>query len=236
MILDRFEADFAARWEPGRCDYTLAAVAAVVTIVATVVSTVSQSIQASGAQDVSRRQAENAQTIADAQADAQTRNAAALDKQAQQLADTAGQERAASQQAALTQQQQGRFVASRARALAAASGAGAGALDPTVVDILGGIRQETDLRSATALYEGDQRAQALLNQAGSVQGDAALTRQAADITRAGGQASAGNILAQGDLTAGQIRSSAYSSAFSSLASAGSSLYDKYYKPKATNAA
>src|SRR3990167_6406689 len=85
---------------------------------------------------------------------AQLRNA-----QAAAMEQGAGQERAAAQRAAIEQRRQGRFVGSRAQAIAAASGGGA--LDPSIVNLMGDLGSEADFRAATALYQGEDRARSL---------------------------------------------------------------------------
>lgn len=68
----------------------------------------------------------------------------------------AGQERAAAQREAIIKRKEADLVASRGQAVAAASGAGA--LDPTIVDLLGDIEGEGEYRAALALYQGEERA------------------------------------------------------------------------------
>lgn len=93
----------------------------------------------------------------------------------------AGQQRASSQRAAEEQRRQGRLLESRAQAVAAASGGSA--TDPSVLDVIGGIRGEGEYRALTALYEGEERARGLETKAGlsRFQGKQA---QAAGYTRA----------------------------------------------------
>src|SRR3990167_6597653 len=81
------------------------------------------------------------------------------DAQAAGMEQSAGQERAAAQRAAIEQRRQGRFVGSRAQAIAAASGGGA--LDPSIVNLMGDLGSEADFRAATALYQGEDRARGL---------------------------------------------------------------------------
>ena len=87
----------------------------------------------------------------------------AAEHQAAQGRQQAGQERASSQRAAIEQRRQGRVLSSRALALAAASGAGAG--DPTVENILGGIGAEGEFRALNELFIGEERARGLETQA-----------------------------------------------------------------------
>lgn len=80
----------------------------------------------------------------------------AADFEAAQRERIAGQERAAAQREAIIQRKEADLVASRGQAVAAASGAGA--LDPTIVDLLGDIEGEGEYRAALALYQGEERA------------------------------------------------------------------------------
>ncbi len=132
------------------------------------------------------------------------------ERQAESLELRAGQERAVSQRAAIEQRRRGALVSSRAQALAAASGAGA--LDPTVVDIMGDLETETEIRALSALYEGEESARgleygALLERAGG-EGDLYAARAGARASRA---------------AAGR----SYLQAGRTLISGGASLYDKY---------
>lgn len=63
-----------------------------------------------------------------------------------------GQAMAASERKAYQERRQGGLVASRAQAVAA--GSGAGATDPTVIDLVGGINSQADYNAMSALYEG----------------------------------------------------------------------------------
>lgn len=104
-------------------------------------------------------------TLAAGRAEQQAANARAqgLEHQAAQGRQAAGQERATAQRAAIEQRRQGRFLASRSLAVAAASGAGAG--DPTVENILGGIGAEGEFRALSELFIGEERALGLETQA-----------------------------------------------------------------------
>lgn len=123
--------------------------------------------------------------------------------QALSMEQQAGQERAASQRAAFQARKEGALVSSRAGAIAAASGAGA--LDPSIVNIMGGIEQETELRAQTALFEGEESGRGLEHQA--------------DIARA-----TGSLRAQEHRAKGQ---SALFSAGRTLLSGASDIYSKY---------
>ena len=78
---------------------------------------------------------------------------------AQQAEINAGQERASAQRAQVEELRQMRIAQSRGQAVAAASGAGA--LDPSVMDIMGDLETEGRYRGATAMYEGEERARDL---------------------------------------------------------------------------
>ena len=142
--------------------------------------------------------------------DAMKYQASLRDAQASAMEQSAGQERAASQRGAVEQRRQGRLVGSRAQAFAAASGGGA--LDPTVVNLLGDLGNEADFRAATALYQGE---------------DAARGREySAVLQRAAGQ---------GDLYAGEVarqaginaRNRSYLSAAGGIVGSAGKLYNAY---------
>jgi hypothetical protein len=121
---------------------------------------------------------------------------AAADYEAAQLEQNAGQQIASSQRAALSDEQQARLAQSRALAVAAASGGGAS--DPTIVGILSRLNGEGTYRSMVDLYQGQERARQLNDQA-------AATRY------------------QGEVAA----SNAKWAAASTLVSGSSSMYSKY---------
>lgn len=132
------------------------------------------------------------------------------ERQAQAMELQAGQERAVSQRAAIAAREKGRRVSSEAQAIAAASGAGA--LDPTVIGILGDLDTETEIRTLTALYEGEETAKgleygALLERAGG-EGQLYAARAGAAASRA---------------AAGR----SYLRAGGTILSGGAGLYDKY---------
>lgn len=79
--------------------------------------------------------------------------------EAQQLEQDATQAYAASQRVAMDERHKADLVASRAIAVAGSSGGGV--LDPTVVGLLTDITGEGAYRSATALYEGEEKARRL---------------------------------------------------------------------------
>lgn len=71
----------------------------------------------------------------------------------------AGQERASAQRRMIEDLRQMRLTQSRTQAVAAASGAGA--LDPSVMDIMGDLETEGRYRAAVSGYEGEERARDL---------------------------------------------------------------------------
>ena len=71
----------------------------------------------------------------------------------------AGQERASAQRQMIEDLRRTRIAQSRGQAVAAASGAGA--LDPSVMDIMGDLETEGRYRAATSGYEGEERARDL---------------------------------------------------------------------------
>ncbi len=96
--------------------------------------------------------------------------------QARQLEQNAGQEIAVGTQAAEEEKRKSDLIASRAIAVAAASGAGA--LDPTVIKIMQGISAEGDLASATQMYNANERARGLRDQAKAVRFEGKTTAKA----------------------------------------------------------
>ena len=145
-----------------------------------------------------------------AQQDAMNYQASLHNAQAEAMEQSAGQERAASQRATLEQQRQGRLVGSRAQAIAAASGGGA--LDPSVVNLLGDLDNEADFRAATALYQGESAARGL--------------EYGATLQRSAGQ---------GDIYAGELyrqsgeaaQNRSYLRAAGTVAGGAAKLYDRY---------
>jgi hypothetical protein len=106
--------------------------------------------------------------------------------EADNLESKAGQERAVAQQQAMAEAQRGRLVSSRAQAVTAASGAGA--LDPTVNDIMAGINQESELRQKSALYTGEEKARGLEYGAVLERAGGAGTLWAGEVARQQGEA------------------------------------------------
>lgn len=106
-----------------------------------------------------------------------------LKREAVQLDQQAGQDRASSQRAAMEQRRQARLLQSRALARAAATG---GASDPTVVNILANLEGEGEYRALTALYEGEERARNSEMQADARRREAKNAKKAG-LIQAGGQ-------------------------------------------------
>lgn len=100
----------------------------------------------------------------------------AAEYQARQLEQNAGQAQAAAQRAAAERRREAQLAQSRALAVAAASGGGAS--DPTVVDIISDLNAEGTYRSMLELYEGDDRARLLRQQAASARYSGEVAAQA----------------------------------------------------------
>lgn len=83
--------------------------------------------------------------------------------QAKQLEINAGQEQAAAQRDSANQELQTKIAMSRALAVASASGGGAS--DPTIINLMARMAGEGQYRSMVALYQGDERARSLRDQA-----------------------------------------------------------------------
>lgn len=159
----------------------------------TVISAVGQYQQGKSQQKLMNYQAQQAQNIANSQA--------------AQLEYKAGQERAAAQQRMIETGRQKRLALSRAQALSAASGGGS--LDPSVINLLGGIETEGEYNKGTAFYEGEETAKGL-------EYDAANTR------------SQGNAQAAVDRFSGKMyKQAGIIGATTTLMKGGSSLMDKY---------
>lgn len=75
---------------------------------------------------------------------------------AKQLEQRAGQERATAQRQAVIEKRRGVLAQSKVQARAAASGGGA--LDESVVNIMGDLEGESELNALNSLYEGEERA------------------------------------------------------------------------------
>lgn len=177
----------------------LATIVTVLSAVSTVVSFAGKMQQASAQEDAAQAQLQAAehQRVLD-------------ERQAELFESQAGQERAVSQRAAIEDRRQGQRISSRAQALAGASGAGA--LDPTIVGILGDIDFETELRAGTSLAAGEQAGRDL-----DYRG--VLTRAGGDADLFAGQAAA--------RATQQAASRSRLEAFGTLLEGGTSLYEKY---------
>jgi hypothetical protein len=100
----------------------------------------------------------------------------AMKYRARQLEQNAGQAQAEASVAAQEESRKSELIASRAMAVVAASGGGT--LDPTVVRILQGIDAEGSLATATQLYNGDERARGMRDQAKADRYEGRLHRSA----------------------------------------------------------
>lgn len=115
-----------------------------------------------------------------------------LKSEARQLDRNAGLERATSQRQSIDERRQADLASSRALALAAASGGGAG--DPTVANLIAGIEGEGEYRALTALYNGDQSARGMEDEAKARRKEARNVKRAAIFKAAGSILSAGSSL------------------------------------------
>ena len=178
--------------------------------------------QASQQQQIFEMQSEQNRLIAE-------RNALILEEQAKfnaaNLEIQATAEQALSQRKFLDEKKRKRLALSRVTALSSASGAGA--LDPTVLNIMGEIEGEGEFNALSALFTGDSLATSLKNQA-------ALTlhtgKQQAELTRFQGRTTSDILQFQGSAAAfeGSSRGAALrTSALTTAATSGVSLLNKY---------
>lgn len=125
----------------------------------------------------------------------------ALNYQARQKEVQAGQERAAAQRNAIGRRKEAELASSRGLAVAAASGGGA--MDPTVVDLLGDIEGEGEYRALMEMYGGEQAGR-------NLESGASLNRYEGQMAYAAGQAKKKNsrYVAAGQAASG-IGSAAY---------------------------
>lgn len=195
---------------------------AVPLMIASTVMSVAGSIQqgqAAAAQGKAQQQMmENIAAAQEAQGLAAQQRAEYVAHQQEQMA---GQERAASQRAAMEQQRQKRVAQSRAQAVAASSGGGA--LDPTVLDIMGGLEDQGNYNALVALYEGESAAR-------NFESQASLTRYEGELAKSSSQIEAYGSRSQGAMyrAAGQnAKKASYLSAAGSALQGGSSLFGKY---------
>ena len=112
-----------------------------------------------------------------------------LKSEARQLERNAGLERATSQRQSIDERRQAELASSRALALTAASGGGAD--DPTVVNIISDLEGEGEYRALTALYNGEQSARGMEDEA------TARRKEAKNVKRASLFKAAGSILSSG---------------------------------------
>ncbi len=164
------------------------------------------------------------------------RHRAALGERAAEAKEQrAGQERAVSQREAIEQRRRGKFVESRVQAISAASGAGA--LDPTIIGILGDIGRETDIRAESALFEGEEAARGLefgaaIDRAGG-QGDIFAAEAAIRAGRAARSRSflkaGGSLFSFGSPTVEKQK--AFAAKDTLFERGGSSLFDRFASPK-----
>lgn len=138
---------------------------------------------------------------------------AAADAQATALRNQANADEAAAERSAIQTRRQGQYIMSRAQALAAASGAGA--TDPTVATVIGGIAGETEYDALTQLYTGQ------------TQGGNARSAAQAATNEGKAAAQAGVWRAAGAALSGANTIYRNSRANTVLASAGTSLATKY---------
>lgn len=120
---------------------------------------------------------------------------AAAQFEARQLRTQAGQEQAVAQYEAENRLREAALRMSRAQAVAAASGGGA--LDPTVLRIIGGLAAEGELAAATERYNGDERARQLRLAAVGREYEGVQAKYAGDVARSVGKWRAQNTLLQG---------------------------------------
>jgi len=133
----------------------------------------------------------------------------AAKSEAAQLDYNAGQQRAATQRQAEEQRRQGRLANSRLQAVA-----GGGSGDVTAVDLAADLAGEGELRSLTALYEGEDRAIGM-------EAQALATRRAGTAARTAGYRSAADSLLR------STKKPPPAPAVSSVLSGGKTMFDKY---------
>jgi hypothetical protein len=199
-------------------------------LAASTVLTVAGGVQqgmAASAQGKSQQQMYNQMALQqEAQGRAQAERA---DYVASQQESIAGSERASSQRIAMEKQREKRLVQSRAQAVAAASGGGA--LDPGVLDIMGGIEDQGNYNALVALYEGESSARNYESQANLTRWEGRQAQQASNMEAWGSRT-------QGRMSRAEGRNKAMSSyigAAGSALSGGSSLYSKYGAASAADA-
>lgn len=117
----------------------------------------------------------------------------AANLEARQMDMSAKAEAAISQRVAESERKKARLLQSRVKALAAASGAGAS--DPTIIDIMGDIEREGEIRALDALYEGRTAAEGLRFASGIRRREGREGRRAGTISAVGDLFSAGGSIA-----------------------------------------
>lgn len=138
------------------------------------------------------------------------------------MEEQAGQERALAQRAVSAQRKQKDLAISRAVALAAASGGGVA--DPSVLDTIGDLETEGELRAYGAWFEGEDRARNLEARAAGATYESQAARYAGFRARKAGEATnkayrqAGSAAQTGTIIGGVS---------SALGSVGGSLFAKY---------
>ena len=110
---------------------------------------------------------------------------AAAEYEAQQLEIKANEDRAAAQRAAEEQDRDRKFVQSRQRAVAASSGFGAGALDTTVMQLMGDVEEQAELNKLQTRAAGENRARGREDQATLRRFEGAQEKRAALFKAAG---------------------------------------------------
>lgn len=115
--------------------------------------------------------------------------------EAEQLEQQAGQVFAASQRNAMEEKRRADLLASRALALAAASGGGVS--DPTVVNVIAGLKSEGSYRAAVALYRGQDEARKLRTGASARRFEGAVAEEGGILEGAGYETMAASSLLQG---------------------------------------
>lgn len=181
-----------------------------------------QKSMAAAQQRIYDMQAQNAQTVAN-------RNAMIVNDRAKydaaNLKIQGGQEQASGQRAAIEQSRRAGLM--RSAAIAEAGGTGGGALDPTVLDIMGQIGEKGQYNYDTALYEGNAKANIDTNQATL---DIFQGKQQSDMIKYGGASDASMLTYKGDVAKyeGAIQSQATQmKAFGGLFEGGMDIASKY---------
>src|SRR5512135_3023143 len=123
--------------------------------------------------------------------------------QAAQLRQNAGNALAASQRNAYDIDRQSQYVASAA--LAAAAAGGGGASDPTVISIIARNAGEMAYRKSLALYQGEDQARVMEEQAQSREFEGAMSRRNATLTAGADLWRAGTSLLRGEAKGASLK-------------------------------